>query len=416
MKFRISVLAIVLTGGVAAAAEDTATLDRMVEMNRKALDELRLGQNQAARDGLLEAIVIGKRAGLSMHQMMARTYVHLGAVYITGFGDREKALRQFEAAVKIRPNIQLTPAVLTPTVQEVFEAARGQIGGPASPPAEAKAEPDAKPEPRAEAKAETKAETKAEAPEEAKVETRPEPRLSLASEPRARGRRGAKSRPPTHVAVEHPVSKPAEPDPSVEAAVRAALEESEEVTGRDRSHPFWVGLGLGSAVGFHGSRALEGNGGYVVPSGFSAAALVHFAPEVGYRISDRLAVSVQSRHQLIPVSGAVPDGTTDTRHHFAHAVFARAHYRLYEHKKLELWGTGSVGGGSAIRLWVRANPDIGLSNSDTVAAGPVALGPGVSVIYHATRRLGLVGELRGLVTVGGFAALADLSLGASCSF
>src|SRR3954470_7353711 len=117
MTFRIAVLAVVLTGGVAAAAEDTATLDRMVEMNRKALDELRLGQNQAARDGLLEAIVIGKRAGLSMHQMMARTYVHLGAVYITGFGDREKALRQFEAAVKIRPNIQLTPAVLTPTVQ-----------------------------------------------------------------------------------------------------------------------------------------------------------------------------------------------------------------------------------------------------------------------------------------------------------
>src|SRR4051812_24001936 len=108
MMFRISVLAIVLTSGVASAAEDTATLDRMVEMNRKALDDLRLGQHQAARDGLLEAITIGKRAGLSMHQMMARTYLHLGAVYITGFGDRDKALRQFQTAVKIRPGIQLT--------------------------------------------------------------------------------------------------------------------------------------------------------------------------------------------------------------------------------------------------------------------------------------------------------------------
>src|SRR5690242_19147805 len=143
MNFRIVALAIVLTGGVASAAEDTATLDKMVEMNKKALDELRLGQNQAARDELLEAIVIGKRAGLAMHQMMARTYLQLGAVYITGFGDRDKAFKQFQAAVKIRPGIQLTPAVLSPTVQEVFEAARGQVAGAESPPAEAKAEPKA---------------------------------------------------------------------------------------------------------------------------------------------------------------------------------------------------------------------------------------------------------------------------------
>ena len=64
------------------------------------------------RDGLLEAILVGKRAGLGSHQMMARTYLHLGAVYITGFGDRDKGLRQFENAVKIRPGIQLTSALV----------------------------------------------------------------------------------------------------------------------------------------------------------------------------------------------------------------------------------------------------------------------------------------------------------------
>ena len=418
MTLRIAALAIVLTGGAALAAEDSATLEKMVEMNKKALDELRLGQNQAARDELLEAVTIGKRAGLGMHQMMARTYLHLGAVYVTGFGDKDKALKQFEAAIKIRPSMQITPAVMTPSVQELFEQARTQLTGAA--PAEAKAEPEAKAEKseKAEAKAEPKAEAKNDAKaesDEPKTEARPEPKLSLASEPRARNRRNAKTRPATRAVAAAPAPRPAEPE-SVDAAVNAALEEPEEGTGRDRAHPYWVSLGIGSAVGFHGSRPLEATNDFIVPSGFSAAALVHFAPEIGYRVSDKFAVSLQSRHQLIPVSGAVPDGTTDTRHHFAHAVFARVHYRLYDHQKLELWGTGSLGGGSAIRLWVRANPDIGLPNSDTVAAGPVALGPGVSAVYHLSHRVGLVGELRGLVTLGGFAALADLSLGANCTF
>jgi Tfp pilus assembly protein PilF len=413
MTFRIVALAIVLTGGVASAAEDSATLEKMVEMNRKALDQLRTGQNAAARDGLLEAIVVGKRAGLGTHQMMARTYLHLGAVYLTGFGDRDKAMKQFEAAVKIRPNIQLTPAVLTPTVQEVFEAARAQVGGEAPAPAvEAKAEP----EKADKSEKADKPEAKPEAAEEPKAETHPEPKLSLASEPRPRAGRTRLKRPAAHVA-EHTVAKPAEPDPSVEAAVSAALEEPEETSGRDRAHPFWAGLGIGSAVGFHGSRPLEATNDFVVPAGFSVAAAAAFTPEIGYRMNDRWAFSLQSRHQLIPVSGTIANGAADTRHHFAHAIFARAHYRLYDlRQKLELWGTGTVGGGSAIRLWVRANPDVGLPNSDTVAAGPVAFGPGVAVIYHATRRVGVVGELRGLVTVGGFAALADVSLGASCSF
>jgi hypothetical protein len=177
-----------------------------------------------------------------------------------------------------------------------------------------------------------------------------------------------------------------------------------------------VSLGLGSAVAYHGERVLETRGDYSVPAGVSFAALAHFAPEIGYRVSDKLAFSVQSQHQLVPKSTNAAGGP-DTRHGFAHAIFARAHYQLYSfHEKVELWGTATVGGGSAIRLYVPANPDVGLKNSDTVAAGPVALGPGVSVIYHATRRVGLVGELRALATLGGFAAVADFNLGASFSF
>jgi hypothetical protein len=412
MTFRVLAIAIVLVSGTAVAAEDTATLDKMVQMNRKALDELKGGHKEAARDGLLDAIVVGKRAGLATHQMMARTYLHLGAVYVTGFGDREKAMKQFEAAVKIKPGIQLTPAVLSPTVQEVFDAARGQPAAAASSPApaEPKAEPEAKPEPKAAVAEPPKAETRSE----------PKPAPVAESSTRVRGRpvRTVKARQTTQVAAAPPLSKP-EPEPSVDAAVNAALEEEprSDLGARDATFPWFISLGVGSGVAYHGQRVLETRTDYSVPAGISFAALAHFAPELGYRYSDKLAFSVQTRHQLLPKSGMVKEGSPDSRPTMAHAIFARAHYRLYELKqRLSLWGTATLGGGSAIRLYVPANPDVGLPGSDTVAAGPVALGPGVSVRYQATRRLGLTGEMRALITLGGFAALADLNLGGYCTF
>src|SRR5688572_25270941 len=206
MTFRWLAIAIVLVGGTAVAAEDTATLDKMVQMNRKALDALKVGHKESARDGLLEAILVGKKAGLATHQMMARTYLHLGAVYVTGFGDREKAMRQFEAAVKIKPGIQLTPAVLSPTVQEVFDAARTHSGVAAAPaPAP---EPKPEPEAKAEAKAEAKPEPKPEPPKaETRSEPKPAPVASESSSAKGRGRpvRGVKARPTSHAAAEQPI-------------------------------------------------------------------------------------------------------------------------------------------------------------------------------------------------------------------
>jgi hypothetical protein len=243
------------------------------------------------------------------------------------------------------------------------------------------------------------------------------PLAAVDAPPKGRvGLRGRKGRPLTHVAAAPPAAPPSaeSADSSVEAAVSAALEEDQ--TDDRAPGAFWVSLGVGSGVGFHLSRTLESRPDFGVPTGFSTAALAHFAPEIGYRVSDKLAFSVQSRHQLVPRSGSVEMGP-DQRAGFAHAVFARAHYRLAEFgEKVALWGTATAGGGSAIRLYVPANPAVGLSSSDTVAAGPVAFGPGVSVIYQASRRIGVLAELRALVTVGGFAALADLNLGVSCAF
>lgn len=108
-----------------AQTEDRATLDQLVEMNRKALDAFSAGNAEEAKDGLLAAVVLAKEHGLNTHQMTARTYLHLGIVYLGGLKDRERAVRYFGLALKLRPDIQITPALLTPQVEEAFQAAKG---------------------------------------------------------------------------------------------------------------------------------------------------------------------------------------------------------------------------------------------------------------------------------------------------
>ncbi len=66
-------------------------------MNKKALDDYDTLDWDAAKRILLDALVAGKKAGLDNHPVMGRTYIHLGAVYITGFKDRQKGMQSFRA-------------------------------------------------------------------------------------------------------------------------------------------------------------------------------------------------------------------------------------------------------------------------------------------------------------------------------
>jgi hypothetical protein len=196
-----------------------------------------------------------------------------------------------------------------------------------------------------------------------------------------------------------------------EADLAAPAETPRQASG---GRPFWIGLGLGSGVGWHGRRDLDTQDDFFVPAGVLTAAVVHVSPEIGYRYSQRTAFSLQSRHQLIPLTGTV-DGASRPR--TAHAVFLRVHRLLYPFgDRVELWGTAAVGAGSAIRLYVPERPAAGLEASDTIAAGPLAFGPGVSLVYRTGPRLAIVGELRAMAAVWRFAALADLGVGALYAF
>jgi len=112
-----------------ARAEDQAAVDKLIQMNKKALEDLDTLEWDSAKRTLLEALVAGKKAGLENHPIMARTYVHLGAVYILGFKDRQKGTQSFVRALEIDPAIKLSRNMATPELDDAFAEAARQGGG-----------------------------------------------------------------------------------------------------------------------------------------------------------------------------------------------------------------------------------------------------------------------------------------------
>jgi hypothetical protein len=113
-----------------ARAQDQAAVDKLVQMNKRALDDYDTLDWDAAKRILLDALVAGKKAGLDNHPVMGRTYIHLGAVYITGFKDRQKGLQSFQRALEIDPTIQLSKGIETADVSATFaEAQRSARSG-----------------------------------------------------------------------------------------------------------------------------------------------------------------------------------------------------------------------------------------------------------------------------------------------
>jgi hypothetical protein len=129
-----------------AHAQDQALVDKIVAMNKKALDDYDTLEWDTAKRTLLEALVAGKKGGLDGHPVMARTYVHLGCVYLTGLKDRQKGVQSFIRALEIDPMVRIERNMTDPDLEEAFADAQKQakpkVGAVAAPPpvAEAPAE------------------------------------------------------------------------------------------------------------------------------------------------------------------------------------------------------------------------------------------------------------------------------------
>ncbi len=133
--------------------EDDTPVKKIIDLNKKALASIDAKKFDVARDSLLQAVTVAKQANLLMHKMLARTYVHLGAVYFLGYNDRKSALKYFGLAKSIRADIQLTPSLATPNLTAVFEKGSAEAGSTEASGETAK--PSRRPPPRAPAPAPT---------------------------------------------------------------------------------------------------------------------------------------------------------------------------------------------------------------------------------------------------------------------
>jgi len=153
LALSVSIAAVALPARAANAVDAKKTREKVVEYNKQALLSYEAKDFETAKSLLNKALKEAKQAGLDDDKMTARTYLHLGAVYWTGFQDQAQALQNFSLAKKIRPDIQLTPSVETPDLKSVFDlaAAEGEAAAPAPTPvkpASPKPTP-ARPQPRA---------------------------------------------------------------------------------------------------------------------------------------------------------------------------------------------------------------------------------------------------------------------------
>jgi hypothetical protein len=171
----------------------------------------------------------------------------------------------------------------------------------------------------------------------------------------------------------------------------------------------WVGWTVGTGYGWHPEQELETESRLKAGAAFGAGRLGHFGPEVGYQWRERIAFTLQTRHQIIPkvVTDQYQEGEPNQ---WAHSILAKAMY-LFPRGRLQPYLGGMLGGGSGFRFRIDPQPSNNLPTSDTVRGGPLVLGPVGGLVFPIIERLHLVAELRALVGAPDFGAMAEANLG-----
>jgi len=380
-------LLLVLAFSARASADSTDdTVAKITQMNKDAITAYQAQKYEDARKVLKQALDLAESSGLQQHPITARTHIHMGAVLITGFKQRELGIKQFKKALEIESTINLTKVLVTPDLTDAFNEAKagGAAAPPATPPPAAATEPaepaEPPPEPPA---AEPPA---APAPEESPsgiihdpisegkkgsaisitVGVQPDvkfDKIVLAYRPQgaseflgremkevSEGKYGAEI--PTTATNGDSVAYYVEADDADGNAVAnkgstdsplvislggkvAAKKNPEEGNGEgeeeeEPDHQYFVGLMLGSGFGWATGPGDTNHDVNIHPAGIAPASLLQIAPEVGYWLTSSLMLSLQLRYQFI--TGTVDAynlmGQRFTAAHYAFAAFAKATWKF----------------------------------------------------------------------------------------
>jgi hypothetical protein len=515
-RWLTGLLALAAVLGVSPAfAQDAATIKRLEQMNKRAMEDYDLLEFDSARKTLTDAVALVRSSGIedSAHGIAAKTYINLGVVYIGGFKDKDRGRMQFVRALKIKPDSRLDPQVATPELQEVFNDALREMGKKPVKPDKPPVKPDKPPvkpdkpdkpagpagpediepsgtkveglahEPINEARSGFPIVVKAEVGADVTAGKvllfyRGTGREDYLLIPMTKNRKGVyvaqipadqvtgkvlqyylevrdnRGRPqvangsagsPNIISIVEATGDGSTPDGKVGDDGEDPLKRKTRITKKDdkpvvpsgpKRRRFWItaaiGTGFGLAYGYSECAWNEGQqsdgrnySGFCVigkdatktkiSPGFATAPL-HVAPEFGYYITEKFALSLQGRFQVLTL--ADPGAATA-----APAGVLRGLY-FFGSEKFRYYLSFALGGG-IIRHTVplgkvatkAEDPAIQARNiKDTVFGGYVLFGPGFGITYEFSKYVGLMVELNAWAGVPKVTFNLDVNAGLTLNF
>jgi hypothetical protein len=450
-----------------AEAEDSAAVEKVTKLNKKAVDAYQDLNFEEARKLLKSAIEVCTQSNLDNHPVTARTYIHLGIVVFNGFKQRDEAVKHFKKALEIQGDIKLDKILATPETQEVFDEALAAMKEvkPPEPPKSATVEhepvtksPQGSPitikatvDPALGAKKVVLSFSADGADDFAEKEMKEDPPGSgfYTAEIPASATQGAV----VDYFIEalgdgdNPIAKKGSSDKTMKIAMLGPNGQPllrppgkggkppKDTGAEPEETPTWFfGLGIGSGVGWATGKGEVNTMDVVKPAGFAMSKLVHFAPEVGYYLSPELMLSLQLRFQLI--SGGTPFYETNpmdcggdgicTPGTYAFAGFARAYY-FFGEGDLRTYVAG-IGGLGTIRHLAafesqqncgKPVPPQTTGNQtciDTVPSGPIFVGGGAGIMYSVSPAFALTFGTNALVGFTKFTFHVDLNAGVAFEY
>jgi hypothetical protein len=378
----LACLLVVAVPGIATAASQQAAVDKVTDLNKKALDAYNKQDYEAARALLKEALELCASAGLDKHVIRARTHIHFGIVAIVGFKQREVGIKQFRKALEVQPDIKLTKSLVTPELQDAFEEAvlAGEGGGGGG-----------------------------------------------GTTAAGGGEAGGEGGPPGEEGGEEGGRKPPKGPPS-KRPDKDEDEKEEKVVGQKGF--FFIAITGGTGVGLiKGEGELDPNAHRLDSPGFALAQTGQVSPEVGFFISPDLLISAQLRLQYVGglngkpprLAGSMTCGTDNfcSPGNGAVAGFAKITYLMGD-APFHFTIGGQIGGGN-IRHALEFPMDKTCKQSaeststqtcvDTLGGGPFLIGPTVGLLYELGGTVDLIVAVNTALGVPKFTFNFDLAAG-----
>ena len=455
-------MALATSAAARAEAEDSAAVEKVTKLNKKAVDEYQNLNFEEARKLLKNAVEVCGQSGLENHPVTARTYIHLGIVTFTGFKQREEAVKQFRKALDIQADIKLDKILATPEVQEVYDEAVEQQKAAA---AEAKKPPPVvKPGEGIEHEPVTKSPQGKAIPVKASVD----PGLGAKKVVLSFSADGADDFAEREMTEDPPGSGSYTAEIPSSATMGGivdyfieALGDNDAVVGSKGSQnktlkiamlgpngqplippggkkkppkpeedetPTWLfGLGFGSGVGWATGKGEVNDMDVVNPAGFAMSKLAHLVPEVGYYVSPEFMLSLQLRYQFI--SGGTAFYSSDPKEcgdgicepgTYAFAGFARATYFFGEGDfrtyVAGIGGLGTIRHVATFESQGNCGKDHNVVCIDTVPSGPIFIGAGAGIMYNLTPAFALTFGTNALLGFTKFTFHVDLNAGVAFEY